>query len=336
MLYGLRAGWGRSRAAAGPGQALCDGCSSSKSRALGGEPELEAEAGAGGAITEAALAGWDEAGGGGGRLWGQVASRGDCCYCCCGEEAAAEGDGAAVASSAAAAADWGSMQLGGAAAAAAAAAGGMAAPPPGYPLSDPGSNSERSADSPSPDDDASAGLARAPSASPEWGEERFRVDRKKLEAMLQGEQSERRRALRERGRGLPRRGGGGGYCQRRLTAPPARSPPGQEDTRWARGLQHPWRWPSSAGVGLVQRGGCVASSERALFCFCFLLRVWWGLRTPHGALEEAVLWTWTCRARFPELKSEWGEKSIGDCISNQRCSHFYHPVANQAGLPSGL
>lgn len=186
MLCGLRAGWGRSRAAAGPGQALCEtgggGCSNS--RALGGEPGLEAEAGAGGA-TEA-LAGWDEAGGG--RLWGQIASRGGgrgdgCCYCCCGEEP--EGNGAVVASASAAAAEWGSGQLGGGAA----AGGGMAAPQ-GYPLSDPGSNSERSADSPLPDDDggpSSAGPARAHSASPEWGEERFRVDRKKLEAMLQGE-----------------------------------------------------------------------------------------------------------------------------------------------------
>ncbi|XP_053167832.1 protein bicaudal C homolog 1 [Hemicordylus capensis] len=188
MLYGLRAGWGRSRAAAGPGQALCErsGSGCSNSRALGGEPELEAEAGAGGAPAEA-LAGWDEAGGG--RLWGQIASRGGgggegrgdggCCYCCCGEEAA-EGNGAVVA--AAAAGEWGSGQLGGGAT----AGGGMAAPQ-GYPLSDPGSNSERSADSPLPDDDcsSSAGPARAHSASPEWGEERFRVDRKKLEAMLQ-------------------------------------------------------------------------------------------------------------------------------------------------------
>ncbi|XP_034993397.1 protein bicaudal C homolog 1 [Zootoca vivipara] len=186
MLCGLRAGWGRSRAAAGPGQALCkaNGCSSSSkkdSRTLGGEPELEAEeagaAAAGG--TSEALAGWDEAGGG--RLWGQIASRGGgvrrgdddgCCYCCCGQEA--EGGGAAAASaSSAASAEWGA---------------GMAAPPHGYPLSDPGSNSERSADSPLPDDDggsSAAGPARAPSASPEWGEERFRVDRKKLEAMLQ-------------------------------------------------------------------------------------------------------------------------------------------------------
>nr|XP_028585136.1 protein bicaudal C homolog 1 isoform X1 [Podarcis muralis] len=187
MLCGLRAGWGRSRAAAGPGQALCkaSGCSSSSSskrdsRALGGEPELEAEeAGAAAAAgTSEALAGWDEAGGG--RLWGQIASRGGgrgddggCCYCCCGQEAEGSAAAAAVASASSAAAEWGA---------------GMAAPPHGYPLSDPGSNSERSADSPLPDDDGGSsapGPARAPSASPEWGEERFRVDRKKLEAMLQ-------------------------------------------------------------------------------------------------------------------------------------------------------
>lgn len=58
---------------------------------------------------------------------------------------------------------------------------------PGYlaAQSDPGSNSERSTDSPVPgsEDDLVAG---APLHSPEWSEERFRVDRKKLEAMLQG------------------------------------------------------------------------------------------------------------------------------------------------------
>ncbi|XP_074686511.1 protein bicaudal C homolog 1 isoform X4 [Strix aluco] len=53
------------------------------------------------------------------------------------------------------------------------------------PLSDPGSNSERSTDSPVPgSEEDSAGPPR-PLHSPEWGEERFRVDRKKLEAMLQ-------------------------------------------------------------------------------------------------------------------------------------------------------
>uniref|UniRef100_A0A8C5MMG3 BicC family RNA binding protein 1 n=1 Tax=Leptobrachium leishanense TaxID=445787 RepID=A0A8C5MMG3_9ANUR len=50
--------------------------------------------------------------------------------------------------------------------------------------SDPGSNSERSADSPLPgSEDDSPGPAAL--LDPEWGEERFRVDRKKLETMLQ-------------------------------------------------------------------------------------------------------------------------------------------------------
>ncbi|XP_051042835.1 protein bicaudal C homolog 1 isoform X2 [Phodopus roborovskii] len=57
---------------------------------------------------------------------------------------------------------------------------------PGYLAgqSDPGSNSERSTDSPvaGSEDDL---VAAAPLHSPEWSEERFRVDRKKLEAMLQ-------------------------------------------------------------------------------------------------------------------------------------------------------
>ncbi|KAL6049328.1 hypothetical protein STEG23_029237 [Scotinomys teguina] len=57
---------------------------------------------------------------------------------------------------------------------------------PGYlaAQSDPGSNSERSTDSPvaGSEDDL---VAAAPLHSPEWSEERFRVDRKKLEAMLQ-------------------------------------------------------------------------------------------------------------------------------------------------------
>ncbi|KAM9063056.1 protein bicaudal C homolog 1 isoform X1 [Sarcophilus harrisii] len=56
---------------------------------------------------------------------------------------------------------------------------------PGYlaAQSDPGSTSERSTDSPVPgsEDD----LAGGPLPGPEWSEERFRVDRKKLEAMLQ-------------------------------------------------------------------------------------------------------------------------------------------------------
>ncbi|XP_016416170.1 protein bicaudal C homolog 1-B-like [Sinocyclocheilus rhinocerous] len=49
--------------------------------------------------------------------------------------------------------------------------------------SDPGSNSERSADSPLPvSEDDSSGPTAPP--DPEWTEERFRVDRKKLEIML--------------------------------------------------------------------------------------------------------------------------------------------------------
>ncbi len=51
--------------------------------------------------------------------------------------------------------------------------------------SDPGSNSERSADSPLPvSEDDSSGPTAPP--DPEWTEERFRVDRKKLEIMLLG------------------------------------------------------------------------------------------------------------------------------------------------------
>lgn len=51
--------------------------------------------------------------------------------------------------------------------------------------SDPGSNSERSTDSPQPvSEDDSCGPP-AP-LDPEWTEERFRVDRKKLEIMLLG------------------------------------------------------------------------------------------------------------------------------------------------------
>lgn len=56
----------------------------------------------------------------------------------------------------------------------------------GYlPQSDHGSNSERSADSPLPgsEDDLSG---PQPLQDPEWTEERFRVDRKKLEIMLLG------------------------------------------------------------------------------------------------------------------------------------------------------
>lgn len=51
--------------------------------------------------------------------------------------------------------------------------------------SDPGSNSERSTDSPLPvSEDDSSGPTAPP--DPEWTEERFRVDRKKLEIMLLG------------------------------------------------------------------------------------------------------------------------------------------------------
>ncbi|KAJ8388230.1 hypothetical protein AAFF_G00136010 [Aldrovandia affinis] len=49
--------------------------------------------------------------------------------------------------------------------------------------SDPGSNSERSADSPVPVSEDDSSGPQAP-ADPEWTEERFRVDRKKLEVML--------------------------------------------------------------------------------------------------------------------------------------------------------
>ncbi|KAJ1144616.1 hypothetical protein NDU88_010913 [Pleurodeles waltl] len=51
--------------------------------------------------------------------------------------------------------------------------------------SDPGSNSERSADSPLPGSEDDLSGPHSP-PDPEWTEERFRVDRKKLEAMLQG------------------------------------------------------------------------------------------------------------------------------------------------------
>ncbi|XP_029465629.1 protein bicaudal C homolog 1 [Rhinatrema bivittatum] len=50
--------------------------------------------------------------------------------------------------------------------------------------SDPGSNSERSTDSPLPGSEDDSSNPAAPQ-DPEWTEERFRVDRKKLEAMLQ-------------------------------------------------------------------------------------------------------------------------------------------------------
>lgn len=168
MLCGLRAGWGRRRAAdaAGPGP-----------RTLGGEPEAEAGAGSGaGAGALAGGGGWDEAGG---RLWGQIASRGE-------------------------AAEWGSERRRGPPGSAMAA---QCDPLSGYlqqPLSDPGSNSERSTDSPVPgSEEDSAGPPRT-LHSPEWGEERFRVDRKKLEAMLQGEGGERQRGARGRWASCPR------------------------------------------------------------------------------------------------------------------------------------
>lgn len=51
--------------------------------------------------------------------------------------------------------------------------------------SDPGSNSERSTDSPLPVSEDDSSGPKAP-CDPEWTEERFRVDRKKLEVMLLG------------------------------------------------------------------------------------------------------------------------------------------------------
>lgn len=51
--------------------------------------------------------------------------------------------------------------------------------------SDPGSNSERSTDSPLPVSEDDTGGPPVP-PDPEWTEERFRVDRKKLEIMLLG------------------------------------------------------------------------------------------------------------------------------------------------------
>lgn len=210
MLCGLRAGWGRRRAAdaAGPGP-----------RTLGGEPEAEAGAGGGaGAGTLAGGGGWDEAGG---RLWGQIASRGE-------------------------AAEWGSERRRGPPGSAMAA---QCDPLSGYlqqPLSDPGSNSERSTDSPVPgSEEDSAGPPR-PLHSPEWGEERFRVDRKKLEAMLQGEGGERRRGARG-GRGAGRRAAPGAERSRAPGAAPSR-PGGQSRTLRGRG-----RWAGGAGSVGVPR-----------------------------------------------------------------------------------
>lgn len=175
MLCGLRAGWGRRRAAdaAGPGP-----------RSLGGEPR--AEAGGAGARCGG---GWDAPAG---RLWGQIASRGE-------------------------AAEWGPRRRPPGSAMAA-----QCDPLSGYlppPLSDPGSNSERSADSPAPgSEEDSAGPPR-PLHSPEWGEERFRVDRKKLEAMLQGEGG-------SGGGARGARGGGGGREGREGAPDPAVPCPG--------------------------------------------------------------------------------------------------------------
>lgn len=219
MLCGLRAGWGRRRAAdaAGPGP-----------RSLGGEPR----AGAGGAGARCG-GGWDAPAG---RLWGQIASRGE-------------------------AAEWGpARRLPGSAMAA------QRDPLSGYlpqPLSDPGSNSERSADSPAPgSEEDSAGPPR-PLHSPEWGEERFRVDRKKLEAMLQGEGG-------SGGGARGARGGGGGRRERREgpRSPPCRvpappSPPERESRpvsrfpgRWTRA------WVGGSPVGRSLSGRCRGLSGR--------------------------------------------------------------------------
>lgn len=232
MLCGLRAGWGRRRAAdaaAGPG-----------TRTLGGEPE--AEAGAGGGAGAGTLAGggggWDEPGG---RLWGQIASRGE-------------------------AAEWGSERRRGPPGSAMAA---QCDPLSGYlqqPLSDPGSNSERSTDSPVPgSEEDSAGPPR-PLHSPEWGEERFRVDRKKLEAMLQGEGGERRRRS-PGGAGRRRRPGRGekGRGSRPRPGPPCPA------------------FPFPAGLGVLlsappvpQRGGRGPAAAR-------------GRREPRGPVPGAVV-----------------------------------------------
>lgn len=56
--------------------------------------------------------------------------------------------------------------------------------------SDHGSNSERSTDSPQPGSEEDLSGPQPP-PDPEWTEERFRVDRKKLEIMLLGKDKER-------------------------------------------------------------------------------------------------------------------------------------------------
>lgn len=216
MLCGLRAGWGRRRAAdaaAGPG-----------TRTVGGEPEAEAGAGGGaGAGTLAGGGGWDEPGG---RLWGQIASRGE-------------------------AAEWGSERRRGPPGSAMAA---QCDPLSGYlqqPLSDPGSNSERSTDSPVPgSEEDSAGPPR-PLHSPEWGEERFRVDRKKLEAMLQGEGGERRR---QSPGGAGQRTGRGRAASLARPVRPCTSPPGRG----------PLVSPSVAAEGRSWVGGSPAGRSQAL------------------------------------------------------------------------
>lgn len=213
MLCGLRAGWGRRRAAdaAGPGP-----------RSLGGEPR--AEAGGAGARCGG---GWDAPAG---RLWGQIASRG---------EAAEWGPGRRPPGSAMAA---------------------QCDPLSGYlpqPLSDPGSNSERSADSPAPgSEEDSAGPPR-PLHSPEWGEERFRVDRKKLEAMLQGEGGSGGGARGARGGGGGREGREGAPARRRalsrLPLPlrngsPVLSAPSPSAGRGPGSEGAPWAGPGCRGL----------------------------------------------------------------------------------------
>lgn len=60
--------------------------------------------------------------------------------------------------------------------------------------SDHGSNSERSTDSPLPGSEEDLSGPQ-PLPDPEWTEERFRVDRKKLEIMLLGKDKERGNSL---------------------------------------------------------------------------------------------------------------------------------------------
>lgn len=60
--------------------------------------------------------------------------------------------------------------------------------------SDHGSNSERSTDSPLPGSEEDLSGPQ-PLPDPEWTEERFRVDRKKLEIMLLGKDKEKGNSL---------------------------------------------------------------------------------------------------------------------------------------------